>query len=152
RQRINQIAVYDNASGMDAKTLRIALQFGNGTHLSPDTQVGIGKFGMGLPNASISQCQRVDVWSWQNGQSLHTYIDIEKIRAGTMRVVPEPTTSTIPQHWQELIRDDIGEHGTLVVWSEIDRVRWKTSSALLKNAEFLVGRIYRYFLNDKQVT
>lgn len=152
RQRISQIAVYDNASGMDAETLRIALQFGNGTHLSPDTQVGIGKFGMGLPNASISQCQRVDVWSWQEGQCLHTFIDIEKIRAGTMRAVPEPTASTVPQHWQDLIRDEIIEHGTLVVWSEIDRVRWKTSSALLKNAEFLVGRIYRYFLNDKRVT
>lgn len=151
RQRISQIAVYDNASGMDAETLRIALQFGNGTHLSPGTQAGIGKFGMGLPNASISQCQRVDVWSWQQGNCLHTFLDIESIRVGSMRLVPEPKQSEFPEYWRHLISDDIGEQGTLVVWSEIDRVRWKTSSALLRNAEFLVGRIYRYFLNDKRV-
>jgi hypothetical protein len=54
RRRIDRIAVYDNASGMDAETLRIALQFGNGRHLARDRQRGIGKFGMGLPNASIS--------------------------------------------------------------------------------------------------
>ena len=148
RQRISEIAVYDNASGMDAETLRIALQFGNGTHLRQTAQDGIGKFGMGLPNASISQCERVDVWSWQNGHCLHTYISIEEVLAGKLRTVPEPKVSSLPPRWSALIRDEKRDHGTLVVWSEIDRVRWKTSFALLKNAEFLIGRIYRYFLKE----
>lgn len=148
RQRISEIAVYDNACGMDAETLRIALQFGNGTHLSPDAQDGIGKFGMGLPNASISQCRRVDVWSWQDCKCVHTYLDVDEVLAGTLRSVPEPQASDIPDKWRALIRDDVGEHGTLVVWSRIDRIRWKTSTAFLKHAELLVGRIYRYFLTD----
>jgi len=147
-QRISKIAVYDNASGMDAETLRKALQFGNGTHLQAETQDGIGKFGMGLPNASISQCRRIDVWSWQNFECVHTSLDIDKVLAGTVRSVPEPQISEIPNEWRELVRDHIGEHGTLVVWSRIDRIRWKTSTAFLKNAEFLVGRMYRYFLKD----
>jgi hypothetical protein len=33
RSRIEQIAVLDNGCGMDANVLRLALQFGNGTHL-----------------------------------------------------------------------------------------------------------------------
>src|SRR3990172_10248909 len=37
RKRIHAIGVYDNASGMDAKTLRLALQFGNGTHLEAES-------------------------------------------------------------------------------------------------------------------
>jgi len=152
RQRINEVAVYDNASGMDAETLRIALQFGNGTHLTSEAQDGIGKFGMGLPNASISQCRRVDVWSWQGGRCLHTYIDIDEIRSGKQRAVPEPTEATLPQQWRDLIRDKPGDHGTLVVWSKIDRIRWRTSPALFRNAEFLIGRMYRYFLRDKDVT
>lgn len=150
RQRISEIAVYDNASGMDAETLRIALQFGNGTHLTPDAQDGIGKFGMGLPNASISQCRRVDVWSWQNGHCLHTYIDIEEIRTGKLRTVPKPKASSLPKRWRDLIRDERCDHGTLVVWSGIDRIRWKTSLAFFRNAEFLIGRMYRYFLRDKK--
>ncbi len=151
RQSIGKIAVYDNASGMNAETLRIALQFGNGTHLNAETQNGIGKFGMGLPNASISQCRRVEVWSWQKVECLHTYLDVDEVLAGTLRSVPVPQRSKIPDVWQELIRDDIGEHGTLVVWSKIDRIRWRTSAAFLKNAEFLVGRMYRYFLKEMKV-
>ena len=152
RQRISEIAVYDNASGMDAETLRIALQFGNGTHLEESAQDGIGKFGMGLPNASISQCQRMDVWSWQGGQCLHTYIDIGEIRSEKLRTVPEPESATLPKRWRDLIRDEPGDHGTLIVWSKIDRIRWKTSTAFFRNAEFLIGRIYRYFLSNKQAS
>src|SRR5579863_9510461 len=47
RRRINQIAVLDDASGMDATTLRMALQFGNGTRLDDAHRNGIGRFGMG---------------------------------------------------------------------------------------------------------
>lgn len=150
RQRIDRIAVYDNAAGMDAAALRIALQFGNGSHLSSETQDGIGKFGMGLPNASISQCCRVDVWSWQKGECYYTYLDVEQIRNGKLREVPEPEVASVPEYWKSLIRDRIGEHGTLVVWSQLDRVRWKTSAAFLRNTEFLIGRMYRYFLCDKK--
>ena len=152
RQHIDKIAVYDNACGMDAKTLRMALQFGNGTRLETGAKVGIGKFGMGLPNASISQCSHVDVWSWQNGECLYTYLDVDEIIDGTMREVPNPKADTIPDEWKELIRDEIGDHGTLVVWSRLDRVRWKTSSTFLRHAEFLVGRMYRYFLTDKKAS
>ncbi len=149
RQRMDQVAIYDNACGMSADVLRVALQFGNGSHKTADKQNGIGKFGMGLPNASISQCCRVDVWSWQDGDCFYTYLDVDDISRGELREVPEPKLSAIPEFWKKLIRDRIGSHGTLVVWSRLDRIRWKTSSAFLRNTEFLVGRIYRYFLSSK---
>ncbi len=147
RRQLDEIAVYDNASGMDPKTLRDALQFGNGTRLSRANQKGIGKFGMGLPNASISQCSKLEVWSWRDSTCFHTYLDVEQIEKGTLKEVPDPNPSTIPDRWREIIRDPIGEHGTLVVWSQLDRVTWKGSKTLLENSEFLVGRIYRYFIN-----
>ena len=150
RQRIDRIAVYDNAVGMDAAILRIALQFGNGSHLTSETQNGIGKFGMGLPNASISQCCRVDVWTWRKGECYSTYLDVAEICSGKLREVPEPELAQVPEYWKSLIRGRIGEHGTLVVWSQLDRVRWKTSAAFLRNTEFLVGRMYRGFLQDKK--
>jgi hypothetical protein len=152
RRRIDRIAVYDNASGMDAATLRMALQFGNGTHLTPDRQRGIGKFGMGLPNASISQCRRVEVWTWQGNSCLHSFLDVDQIEKGKLREVPEPREEPIPEFWKKLIQDKIGPHGTLVVWSQLDRVKWKSSKALLDNAEFLVGRMYRYFIHDGKAT
>jgi len=150
--RVNKIAVLDNGSGMDERVLRLALQFGNGTHLDPEDQGGIGKFGMGLPSSSMSQCRQVDVWSWQEGidSALHTHLDLDAILNREMKSVPEPTEKPIPDLWLQ-VGESFAEHGTLVVWSELDRVMWKTSRAVIRNSERLIGRIYRRFLSDGSV-
>ena len=57
-------------------SLKTSLQFGNGTKLK--SRKGIGRFGIGLPNASISQCRHVEVYSWQNSKCLQTYLDIDE--------------------------------------------------------------------------
>src|SRR3954447_26160296 len=54
RRRLNYVAVLDNGTGMDIETLQIALQFGNGSRLEEGKKKGMGRFGMGLPSASIS--------------------------------------------------------------------------------------------------
>jgi len=149
RSRIDRLAVIDNGHGMDANTLRMALQFGNGTRLNDRS--GIGRFGMGLPNASISQAGRVDVWSWQNGpdNALHSYIDVDEIRQGQQRFIPEPKHSPLPDEWRGKSQI-VDRTGTLVVWTKLDptRLTWKTSKATLHNTEELVGRIYRNFIHD----
>ncbi len=151
--RIFQIAVLDNGSGMDASVLRMALQFGNGTNLTEDKQTGIGKFGMGLPSSSISQCERVDVWSWQNGSdtALHSYLDLDEIRAKKLTEVPEPQHNKVPELWRQVSKG-LGKSGTLVVWSKIDRCIWKTAKTIIDNSEFLIGRMYRKFLENGQVS
>ena len=155
RRRLHQVAVLDDGSGMDAETLQIALQFGNGTHLSAEQQKGMGRFGMGLPSASISQCQRVDVWSWVDGieNALHSYIDLPEINAGRMRVLPSPKREPLPKVWRDAAgKESFGRSGTLVVWSNVDRVLWRTSKALIDNSEELIGRMYRYWIHDGRVS
>jgi hypothetical protein len=105
---------------------------------------------MGLPNASISQCKRVDVWSWVDSTVLHTYLDVDEIQNQKMVEVPVPKPGKIPKRWKMLARQEIGIHGTLVVWSNLDRVRWKSSRALLENSEAIVGRMYRYFISTQK--
>jgi hypothetical protein len=154
RKRLHEVAVLDDGCGMNADTLQIALQFGNGTHLDASQQKGMGRFGMGLPSASISQCQRVDVWSWTDGvdNALHSYIDLPDINAGNMRVLPEPKRKAVPKVWQTAAgKESFGSSGTLVVWSSVDRVLWRTSKALIDNSEELIGRMYRYWINDGRV-
>ena len=153
RRRLWQIAVLDNGSGMDEKTLRMALQFGNGTRL--DDRSGIGRFGMGLPNASISQAARVDVWSWQNGpdNAITSFIDLDKIKNEAMREIPKPSHSLVPEPWRGF-SNHIGQHGTLVVWSDLDfeRLTWKRSERALSRTEEIVGRVYRRFIADGSAT
>ena len=150
RSRIREIAVLDNGIGMDSATLRRALQFGNGTHL--DDRSGIGRFGMGLPSASISQCQRVDVWSWQDGieNAIHTHIDLGLVAKRVMREVPDPGSRDIPEFWLQSGLA-FGASGTLVVWSDLDRIVWRTGKAVMENSEFLVARMYRQFLDRGEV-
>jgi hypothetical protein len=152
RSRIEEIAVLDNGCGMDERVLRLALQFGNGTYLDEEKHTGIGRFGMGLPSSSISQCQRVDVWSWQQGpeNALYTYLDLDEIKKGNLREVPEPITKPIPWVWSK-IGQTFGQSGTLVVWSKIDRCIWQTGKAIIDNSELTIGRMYRKFLHNGQV-
>jgi hypothetical protein len=147
RLQISQIAVLDNGKGMNSKDLSAALQFGNGSHLS-DTK-GMGKFGMGLPNSSISQASKTEVWSWQDGKTpLYTYLDIENLGNGE---VPNPIEKELPEMIKSAA-EVIGKSGTLVLWSNLDRCLWKTAEAVITNSELLIGRMYRKFLVDGKVT
>ncbi len=152
RSRLWKIAVLDNGAGMDLQTLWMALQFGNGTRLGDRT--GIGRFGMGLPNASISQARRVDVWTWQNGpdNAITSFIDLSQVESGDMKKIPEPKRDRVPETWREF-SEDIGQHGTLVVWSDLDfeRLTWKRAERALLRTEEIVGRVYRNFIADDTV-
>ena len=146
-RRIRQVAVLDNGSGMDADVLRLSLQFGNGTHL--DDRSGMGRFGMGLPSASISQCKKLEVWTWQSGPDapLYTCLDLEEIERGTTQEVPQPSICQIPEFWRQAGKA-FGASGTLVVWSELDRCTWRTAKSIIKNSEFVIGRMYRRFIDS----
>ena len=71
-KQISEIVILDDGIGMDEETLKMSLQFGNGTKLK--SRKGIGRFGIGLPNASVSQCKHVEVYSWKNSKNLFTYL------------------------------------------------------------------------------
>ena len=152
RRRIDEIAVLDNGCGMDLTTLRMALQFGNGSRL--DDRSGMGRFGMGLPNSSISQCRRVDVWTWQAGvdSAFHTSIDLDEIERGGDDQVPLPAARSVPSLWSSAVNFTSEQSGTLVIWSKLDKCAWKTAKAIIDNSEFLVGRMYRRFIAQGRTT
>ena len=144
RLTLSELAVLDNGQGMDADTLRGSLRYGHGTRRE---RRGIGRFGLGLPNSSMSQARRVDVWSWQSGvtNALRTWLSIDDVERGA-REIPEPELQHIPEAYREASRSGFGDSGTLVVWSDLDRVEWKQASTTFKHTETLLGRIYRRFL------
>ena len=146
-KRIRQVAVLDNGVGMDADVLRQSLQFGNGTRLNDRS--GIGRFGMGLPTASISQCRRLEVWTWQSDPDtpLYTYLDLGEVERGEIQEVPQPKHKPIPPFWRQA-GNTFDTTGTLVVWSELDRCTWRTARSIISNSEFVVGRMYRKFIDS----
>ena len=150
RRNIHQVAILDNGRGMNRDVLSQALQFGNGAYL--DDRSGIGRFGMGLPSSSISQSRKVEVWTWQNSHenALYSYIDLDSVESGRQTAVPEPEYRPIPKIWLQTGRSFM-RTGTLVVWSNLDRVIWKTAKTIIKNSDDLIGRIYRRFIDERRV-
>ena len=144
RFTLKELGVLDNGEGMDDLTLRGSLRYGHGTRR---TRQGIGRFGFGLPNSSMSQARRVDVWSWQSGatNALHTWLSIDDVESGT-KEIPVPKWQSIPSVYHEASRSGFSDSGTLVVWSDLDRVEWKQASTTFRHTETLLGRIYRRFL------
>ena len=153
RREVSEVAVLDNGTGMDARTLLDALKFGGGTRHG--SMRGIGKYGMGLPTSSMSQCKKVDVWTWQDGLDSvwHSTLDAKAIESGD-HDVPIPDRDTpISERWKTAGSDEIYRHrsGTLVVWSDLDKIQWKTGRTIIDNTSREVGRIHRHFI-DADIT
>ena len=51
-------------------------------------QKGIGKFGVGPPNASIPQCSKLEVWTRRDGKRFYTFLDVEQIEKGGLKEIP----------------------------------------------------------------
>ena len=149
--RVHKIAVLDDGHGMSAETLVQALRFGGRQQTA--TIHRIGKYGMGLPTSSVSQCRRLDVWSWESDidRAAHSYIDIDEIEAGVQTVVPAPQFGRPPDEWLNLAVNGQNEHsGTLVVWSNPDRITQRAET-IFNHTEEAIGRIYRHFIDKGDV-
>ena len=149
-EQIGEIAVVDNGTGMSMGELWDSLRLGVGTR---SARRGIGRFGMGLPYASISQCSRVEVYSWQDADNvLATRLDLDEIKRQSMREISMPVKATVPALWVNASKILPTDTGTVVVWSNLDRCVWKRSSTVILNSDRIVGRTYRRFLSTGRLT
>ncbi len=136
------LSVTDNGSGMDKRTLTQALRFGGSSRYN--SRHGLGRFGMGLPNASLGQARRVTVYTWQqHGSFLMSYLDVDEIASGDLSAIPVPKSSKRKPPGVEPINCD---HGTCVVWERCDRLDNKRQSTLVKKLHQGLGRTFRHFL------
>ena len=109
---------------------------------------------MGLPTSSVSQCRRVDVWTWQDNieQPIHSYIDVDEVKAGTQQVVPDPDEEPVPAEWLKMVSPCTlnPRRGTIVVWSRPDRITIQAQT-IFRQVEEEIGRIYRHYINDRDL-
>jgi len=69
---------------------------------------------------------------------------------GEAGLLADAQCRALPQVWRG-VGTAFGQSGTLVVWSKLDRIMWRTAASIIDNSEFLVGRMYRRFLNSGAV-
>ena len=130
----------DNGRGMDSRTLRTALRFGGSTRFNDRN--GLGRYGMGLPNSSLSQAKRVTVhtWSSKKGRVLRSYLDIDEIASGDLTEVPKPTLVSRPAYVNG--RDS----GTVITWTRCDRLDNRRISTITRKLLNSLARRFRHLL------
>lgn len=132
------VMVSDNGHGMTPSVLRLALQFGGSTRFN--SRVGVGRYGMGLPNSSLSQGRRVDVYSWtQMGVVWWSHLDVDEIAKGAIQSVPKPVRARLTT----VSRMSDSPHGTVVVWSKCDRLNHKKVKTLTAKLHAELGKTFR---------
>ena len=151
-KRIVSFAFLDDGTGMGYETLKRCLTIGYTTN---QERKGIGRFGVGLPQASIFVCDRVEVYSWQDGikSCKRVYLDVEEIKKNNLNEISEPVLASIPQKYQKFItwksaerQFDFSSHGTLVVWTKCTHVDYKKWKTCVDHMSKDLGRKYRKFL------
>jgi hypothetical protein len=95
-ESITAVAVIDNGSGMIPKMAQYALSWGSGTHI--DDPGFIGKFGFGLPNASINQTRLVEVYTKTADAKVvaKAWLDARKPKEHGLQSIPDPVESELP--------------------------------------------------------
>lgn len=146
----NDIWVYivDDGIGMNAETLALAPQFGGTSRF--DDRNGMGRFGMGLPNASVSQARRFEVYSRQSGGPLLTcLLDYDQLEG--KEDLEEGFMSPVVAHRWPLPAALVGKFdpsgsGTMVIWKKCDRVDPKNIDALKRKVTGYIGQTFRNFI------
>lgn len=130
-----RIEIEDDGVGMDATELATCLRFGGSSRF--DERDSFGRFGMGLPAASLSQTRHVSVTAWRANRARTVSLDVDAI-AGGSGVDLRPSRSEPGR----------SPSGCRVVWSECDRIEYRRLAWLQRSLRRELGRMYRRFLAD----
>lgn len=114
------LRIADDGHGMAPQELRDAMRYGSSREYSEDD---LGKFGLGLKTASMSQCQVLTVASRRSVQrrDIAAYSwDLDHIKKSRKWQILE-VSSDDPMF--TAIRESLEDHtGTVVMWRKLDRI------------------------------
>lgn len=148
-----KVIVIDDGVGMPQDVINHCMSLGYSSRYNDRN--GIGRFGVGMTLAAISQCRNITCVSKPELESkwLGTELDINKIKNQYYTGIPEPSEHFVDNQIKDFIESKNIEHGTLVIWSELDRVTSvpKKFEKLLEQCNYRLGRVFRKWLMPETV-
>jgi hypothetical protein len=152
----DSLAIVDNGHGMDGDVIRLAVLWG-GTHRENDRS-GFGRYGFGLPSASVSIGRRFTVISKvPGGEWQSVTVDLDEIAAGRVGesgVVQAPAAvrAELPSFVRDALPGRDLPHGTIVLLEKLDRLssgfQQKFQTKMLEH----LGVIYRGILREVEMS
>jgi hypothetical protein len=112
------VRIADNGKGMDALALKEAMRYGSERTYNEED---LGKFGLGLKTASLSQCQCLSIAS-RTSKSRKNIVsfswDLAHIEKTDKWEILTPSKKTI-----EILHNPLSKRpGTVVLWERLDRI------------------------------
>ena len=153
----------DNGCGMSSVELENAMLPGSDRSNKEETEMELGRFGLGLKSASLSQCRVFTVASKKFGKIRAMSFDLNVIEKENKLILNQLTEDEINRlpHINEL---EEYEHGTLVIWTEFDRIEGSANkfeesfnaavSDSKKHVEFVFHRFYdqvQIYFNNRRI-
>lgn len=115
------VVILDNGKGMDSKTINIAMRYGSISPNEERAEADLGRYGLGMKTASLSQCRSLTVVSKQKKKIEARRWDLDHIAN---------TQSWSLEQLDEEIKDipcieKLMEKtsGTMVIWQKLDKIR-----------------------------
>lgn len=149
------VAILDDGHGMSGDFLLEAMRHGGTGPESERHARDLGRFGLGLKTASLSQCRRLTVVSLQAGVLSAAAWDldrVEEVRDWVLQVLDTEEAAAVP-HVTELMERG---QGTVVLWQGFDRATAGESSesrALGELIDLAASHLslvfHRYIANDQ---
>lgn len=121
------VSILDNGSGMSDQEIDDAMRYGSQSSLMTRGEKDLGRFGLGLKTASLSQCRCLTVVSKQGMQIIARRWDLDEIyKRGTWALLQleESELDQVPQYDSLKVL----QHGTLIIWEKLDRMLGGTAA------------------------
>ncbi|WP_439846979.1 ATP-binding protein [Bacillus subtilis] len=153
---INTIVFADNGLGIKPDILAQTLKIGFSTRYNQ--RKGLGRFGVGMKVAALSQGRRVDIYTKPLGEDryYHAFLDLDLIATEEQTHIIAQEIDGFPKEYAMHMAWDDGapfESGTLIVWSKIDRLTnegkyGNSISEYLQELTKFLARAYRKFIDQ----
>ena len=116
------ISILDDGFGMSKEQINDAMRYGSQSSLNVRDKMDLGRFGLGLKTASLSQCRCLTVITKKDGKIEARRWDLDEIyNKGTWALLSltNEEIKSIPQ-FQTMLKPL--KSGTLVLWEKLDRL------------------------------
>lgn len=115
------VAILDDGCGMNSDEINIAMKYGGISPLDKRHESDLGRFGLGMKTASLSQCKILTVVSKKNNELSARQWDLNtiyRLNSWALLELSSEEIKLVPK--VDLLKDF--SNGTLVVWQEFDRM------------------------------
>ena len=146
--KITTIYIGDDGEGMSQNIMEKCLSVGGRDDENHHAD-HIGRFGYGLPNSSLSQCKRVEVYSWQKKDVVnYTYLDFDEIKKNNEQYCKPVSKKDLPENIKKEFSIAKNQSGTIIIWSKCDRIDIAKGDTLFRHMQGDLCRIFRHRLDN----